>query len=124
MSPVKILNIIKDRYEYFVQSRIYQHHINHFQQEISFYHIVHESDLKSFEMQIDGLNKDILKFVQSNYFYKVISLRKTVNDEFFKDDESNEKVIVYINRIQVSKIEKSRKTAHLAVINTLKDLYV
>lgn len=121
---VKILNLIESFFLNRISdltdvSPLGNSHINVKNGEITFYNIVAIGNLESFRSQVKDINQEILKHIQSNYFYKVIRMREETVDKY-----QNDGYLVYINRIQVYEIEKSPKTAHLTVLKTLKDLYV
>lgn len=112
---IKSLGINKEDREY----HYYQARLNKELNEITFYHVIWENNLKSFRAHVKDTNLEILKYIQSNYFYKVIQFREDTNDKF-KEHE----MAVYINKIQLTEISKSPKTSHLATLKTIKDFYV
>ena len=87
--------------------------------EVTFYDVVWNDNLDSFKKHVDDTNFEILKFVQSNYFYKVIRVRQEVNERYKEEGAS-----VFINRVQLTEVQRSPRTAHLATVSSLNDIYV
>jgi hypothetical protein len=102
-----------------IEGNVYKSRLNNEISQITFYHVIWESNLESFKSLVKDANQEILKYVQSNFFYKIIQLTDGTNDKF-KEHE----MTIYINRIQFAEIEKSPKSAHLATLKNLKDFYV
>ena len=101
------------------RSELGNSNVNALNYEVTFYDIVWNDNLSSFKKHVDDVNFEILKFVQSNYFYKVIRVRQEINDRY-----KNEGASVFINRVQLTEIERNPRTAHLASVTSLNDIYV
>jgi len=122
MKAVDILKMIEKMYANNLgvsDTRTFQANINQSNLEVSFYHYLWHSDLKVFKDKVKSVNSEILQYIQSNYFYKVISFKEALNEKHMIDG-----IIVLINRIQITTVEKTPKNSHLAVIKNLKDMYV
>lgn len=114
-----ILSIIEKEYKRRSNSNDYVFQKNENYLEISFYQIVQDGNLDSYSSYIKNLNNEILKFVQNNYFYKVLRFRDSIFDK-----DKTDGFCVFINRIQLTEIEPSKKISHLAPVTRLQDLYV
>jgi hypothetical protein len=115
----KLIKSVIQQYGKLMDNDLYKDHFDQFQQEIAFYHIVQNHHIKSFQNRLKEINFEILKYVQSNYFYKVVRFRQQIIDK-----NADDNYLILINKIQFSTIEKTPRTAHLATIKTLNDLYV
>lgn len=119
----KILNAIKEKYLYLLEypttSGFFECNIKIKQNEIIFYHAVPINHFKQFKSHVNEINFELLKYTQSNYFYKVIRMTQEISKKHVADH-----ILIYINRIQLDEIEKCPKNAHLATIKNIKDLYV
>lgn len=96
--------------------------------QISFYHLVDEVSMPYLDNLFRETNGEVVKFVNSNYFYKVsrIDIKQIKKYTNLIDQMTNRNVSAYVlrNTIQISKIEKEPKNAHLCQVNKISDLYV
>ena len=102
--------------------------VDHKSNQISFYHLVDETSMPYLDNLFRETNGEIVRFINSNYFYRVCRINtKTIRkyDDLI-DQMTNQNVAAYVirNTIQISKIEKKPKNAHLCIVNKTSDLYV
>lgn len=69
-------------------------------------------DLKTHLERVDELSKNLIIFIQSYYYYQVVSFKEEIKD------------VAIIKRIGIKEIKKTNRNSHLQRINLLKDLYV
>ena len=108
------VNEIRDRF-----SEAGNSHIDISAFEITFYDVIWLDNVESFKKLVDDVNFKILRCTQSNFFCKVLRARHEVNYRY-----KNDGAAVYINRIQFVEIDRGPRTAHLAAVESLNDLYV